>query len=117
MDNAWATTLIRLAGVLGIAAVGALLLRHERWTPRFMIAALTALGCLTYPWAVELQSYFSSNPHRYFPVVVPRYGQSFATVLVAAIVIAADDRNLRRSLYGFTGAALAIGLYTSFAAG
>lgn len=114
LANNWSTVLVRLAGVLSIAAVGALLIRHDRWTPRFVLGAIAALGCLTYPWAVELQSYFGNHPHRYFPEVVPRYGLSFATVLVAAIAVAADDRNLRKNLFGFTAAALAIGAYTVF---
>lgn len=116
-DNQWIGALVRLTGVLSIAAVGALLARHDRWSPRFVVGAIATLGCLTYPWAVELQAYLSSShPHRYFPAVVPRYGLSFASVLVAALVLAVDDRRLRKTLYWFSAAALAVVTYTAFAA-
>lgn len=116
LANNWASVFLRIIGVIAIAAVGAVLARHERWSPRFTVAIVGALVSLTYPWVVELQTYVTTSPHRYFPSIIPRYGMSAAGVVIAAIALAADDRNMRKTLFGLTGASVAVMGYTLYGA-
>jgi hypothetical protein len=110
--NNFLSALIRLWGPLSVAAVGAVLALQRRWSPRFVLAGATALGVLTFPLVVEIQVLVTS--HKYFPVVIPRYGMSYIPMLLAAMAIAADDRRLRRSLIAFTAFCLGVAMYTVF---
>jgi hypothetical protein len=110
LNNSWLAALLRVWGPLGVAALGAVLAVHRTWTPRFTLAAVTVIGLIAVPWAVELQVYASSG--KYFPHVVPRYSAAFVPLTIACIAIAADHRHLRKSMSVFAGICLAIALYS-----
>ena len=110
LSNSWLAALLRLWGPIGVAALGAVLAVHRTWTPRFTLAAATAIGLIAVPWVVELQVYVSSG--EYFPHVVPRYSAAFVPLAIACMALAADDRNLRKSISAFAGICVAIALYT-----
>ena len=110
LQNAWSIILLRLWGPVGVAALGAVLAVHRTWSPRFTLAAATAIGLIAVPWVVELQVYTASG--KYFPHLVVRYSAAFVPLAVACLVLAADDRQLRKTISAFAAVCLAIALYT-----
>ena len=115
LSNSWLTILLRVWGPLGVGAMVAVLAVHRTWTPRFTLAACTAIGLIAVPWVVELQAYTTAGA--YFPIVVSRYRIAFIPLILACIGVLADDRQLRKSITTFTGACLAVALYTVLWAG
>ena len=110
--NNWMTNLQRLLGALSIAAVAVVLGLHRPWSVRFTVVLTAIVGVLTYPLVAQVQAYISDGV--YFQAVVSRYGITMIPFLVAAIVLAADDKRLVKSMMALTGAGLLIGLYTVF---
>lgn len=110
LSNAWLVTLLRVWGSLGVGATVALLALHQRWTPRFTLAACAVIGIVSVPWAVELEIYVGTGT--YFPAVVSRYFISFIPMTLACIAVVANDRRWAKSIAAFTGICLAVALYT-----
>jgi hypothetical protein len=110
LQNSWSIILLRVWGPIGVAALGAVLALHGTWAPRFTLAAATAIGAIAVPWVVELQVYTASG--RYFPSLVGRYSAAIVPLAVACLIIAADDRQLRKTVSAFAAVCLAIALYT-----
>jgi hypothetical protein len=103
--------MLRLLGPLVIGCAVALLATQTRMAPRFVVGATALLGLVSYPLLVEIQVISSS--HRYFPVVIGRYGTAMIVVAVACIALLADQRRLNRTFTGFVIAALGVALYTT----
>lgn len=88
------------------------LVLHRRGSRRWVVGAVTALGLLAYPLAVQLQAYLGSRI--YFPAVTGRYGMSMIPWLVLCALLVAARTRLLRTAAALTAFACGIVLVSVF---
>lgn len=113
LSNLGGALMVRLWGLLALVAIGAVLSTRERWSPAFVMAGVTVLGGLAWPWVVEAQMILSGW---YFPAPTPRYGLALTPFFLLTIALAVDGKRLTRSFTAFAAVAVAVSAYTVLAA-
>lgn len=106
LGNEALTIWVRLLAPLTIAGAAILLGVARTWSARWLVGLVALVGLFTFPLAVELHVFISL--HLYMPHVVPRYGISFAAMLIGSLAIAAEHRRLTKTTVGFTAASFVI---------
>lgn len=109
LDNLGSTLMVRVWGLIVLAAIGAVLALRSRWSPAFVVAALAAVGGIAWPWVVEVQAAMSGW---YFPAPTPRYALALTPLFLLTVVLAVDGKRLVRSFTVFSAIAFAVSAYT-----